>query len=617
MGLKKAVWEVLRFELLWKLVFFFLINPLFSGAYHAYVSMEGLSFNGGILWTFLSLKGGALFLLLFSGAAWLIFYEYSVIIRIAALCRQGDRFTLGQVMRTSLWDLGLLWGWSLAAGAVYYVLLLPLIGAGYVSTMVPHVTIPWFVFGEMQKTTLGMIGIVAIQGIYFLTHLLLLFVPVDMVLRRHRFGQAMRASLSYWRKLGWRDLLAVLGLYAGWIWAATELARYWRRNLLSNSDFDGNFWKYLLYSEAFRKDLAYWAFLALLQTAAMAGFLYFLTGILSRAGAARISLRPAWGRDGEAAWGILARRCSAWAARWRARMATHRWRIGLAGVCLALAVSMLLSAYHPLPLHRPLAIAHRGGEGGVENTLEAILSAAEHGMDYAEIDVQLTSDGVPVLFHDGNLRRMAGRGERIDELTWAQLREIPVADSRYPDAAARIASLEEVLAALAEEPDGMGLLIELKPSDWGSEALSNAVIELVERTGFGNRAMFMSLDYLCLLPIMERHPEWWTGYCAYGVAGDIDDAVWRYQVDFLAVEEALVSNQLVTQASELDLPVYVWSVYDSEKMMQYLEMGISGIVSDYPTEVRAVLDAYQSSHPAAEYQWTGIGPPRRDEMDIW
>ena len=47
MGLKKAVWEVLRFELLWKLVFFFLINPLFSGAYHAYVSMEGLSFNGG------------------------------------------------------------------------------------------------------------------------------------------------------------------------------------------------------------------------------------------------------------------------------------------------------------------------------------------------------------------------------------------------------------------------------------------------------------------------------------------------------------------------------------------------------------------------------------------
>ena len=59
---------------------------------------------------------------------------------------------------------------------------------------------------------------------------------------------------------------------------------------------------------------------------------------------------------------------------------------------------------------------------------------------------------------------------------------------------------------------------------------------------------------------MERHPEWWTGYCAYGVAGDIDDAVWRYQVDFLAVEEALVSNQLVTQASELDLPVYVWSV---------------------------------------------------------
>ena len=44
--------------------------------------------------------------------------------------------------------------------------------------------------------------------------------------------------------------------------------------------------------------------------------------------------------------------------------------------------------------------------------------------------------------------------------------------------------------------------------------------------------------------------------------------MWRYQVDFLAVEEALVSYRLVTRAREVNLPLYVWSVYDAEKMEQ-------------------------------------------------
>ena len=45
-----------------------------------------------------NLKSGLLFLLLFFGAALLVFYEYSVIINTVSLCRQGEDFTLPQVM---------------------------------------------------------------------------------------------------------------------------------------------------------------------------------------------------------------------------------------------------------------------------------------------------------------------------------------------------------------------------------------------------------------------------------------------------------------------------------------------------------------------------------------
>ena len=239
----------------------------------------------------------------------------------------------------------------------------------------------------------------------------------------------------------------------------------------------------------------------------MAGAVYFLLFLLSKTGDVRVSLEPAWSRDGAVAWELLTRRWAVCRMRWRERMRTRCWRVGAWVLALTLVLSMLLSLENPLPVHEPLAIAHRGGIGGVENTLEAILSAADCGADYAEIDVQLSQDGVPVLFHDGNLRRMAGVGKSIGELTWEELQQLPIADNRHPGEITGLASLEEVLRALSNRPD-MGLLIELKPAAGSGAALAGAVIDLVERYGFGGRAMFMSLDYLCLLPIMERHPEW-------------------------------------------------------------------------------------------------------------
>ena len=118
MGFGKSIKEILRFELIWKLAVLGLVSPLFREIYQTYVASVGVSFNQDMLGTFLNLKGGLLFLLLFFGAAALVYYEYCVAIHIAALCRRGDRFTLGQVMRRSLWDLGTLRGWSLVAGSL-------------------------------------------------------------------------------------------------------------------------------------------------------------------------------------------------------------------------------------------------------------------------------------------------------------------------------------------------------------------------------------------------------------------------------------------------------------------------------------------------------------------
>lgn len=606
MRFRNALWEIVRFEAVWKLAVLCLFHPLFRGLFQTYVSASGLSFNGGILWSFLDLKGALLFLLLFLGTALLIFYEYSTAVTLTVLCRRGESAPLRQVMQGSLWNLGVMKGWSLAAGSLYYVLLLPLVGVGYVNSMVPRISIPWFIFDEMIKTAPGTAGVLAVYLGCFGLWLALLFVPLCMILRRRTFFQAARESLRCWRALGWRRGLLTLAVSGAMLQINSELARYWRRNLLDNGDFDSRFLQYLLYSEAFRKDLIWWLLLTALSVLFLVCFLWVLVGGLERSGPAGVSLPPPWGPDAQALLSILERRLSRWGQAWKRRFQTWRWRAAAGAACLALTAGLLLSLSQPLLVHHPLAIGHRGSSYAVENTLSAVLDARDRGMDCAEIDVQLTADGVPVLFHDGNLLRLADRWESVGDLTWEQLRDIPLRDGQL-DLTAPPACLEEVLCALQDS--SMGLLIELKPSGGNGTALANAVVDLVERYRFGRRAMFMSLDYPSLLPIMERRPDWWVGCCAYSAAGDIDDAVWRYQVDFLAVEESLVTNRLASQARELNLPLYVWSVYDREKMQQYLEMGVTGLISDYPDILRGAVDAYEAGHTETEYLWEGEGFP--------
>jgi glycerophosphoryl diester phosphodiesterase len=75
-------------------------------------------------------------------------------------------------------------------------------------------------------------------------------------------------------------------------------------------------------------------------------------------------------------------------------------------------------------------IAHRGyhdcgqsfGSGKTENSLSAIESAIQKGFGI-EIDLQLTKDGIPVVYHDYNLKRLSGFNQKVKEITFSEIRE--------------------------------------------------------------------------------------------------------------------------------------------------------------------------------------------------
>jgi glycerophosphoryl diester phosphodiesterase len=81
----------------------------------------------------------------------------------------------------------------------------------------------------------------------------------------------------------------------------------------------------------------------------------------------------------------------------------------------------------------PLVIAHRGASiEAPENTLRAFARALELGVDGIELDVQVTRDGVAVVFHDSSLMRLTGTRGRLADRTWAELQKLRVGGEPIP-----------------------------------------------------------------------------------------------------------------------------------------------------------------------------------------
>lgn len=113
----------------------------------------------------------------------------------------------------------------------------------------------------------------------------------------------------------------------------------------------------------------------------------------------------------------------------------------------------------------PILVAHRGyAARHPENTLAALAAALEAGAPCVEIDVQLTKDRVPVLFHDRTLDRMCGVGGAVRERTFDELRALACAErGRFGDrfAEERIASLAGFVDLLLRHPRAFAF-VEIK-----------------------------------------------------------------------------------------------------------------------------------------------------------
>ncbi|MNI46253.1 putative glycerophosphoryl diester phosphodiesterase 1 [compost metagenome] len=238
-------------------------------------------------------------------------------------------------------------------------------------------------------------------------------------------------------------------------------------------------------------------------------------------------------------------------------------------------------------------MAHRGYTSkGPENTILAIQGAIDAHADYAEIDILETKDGELAVIHDTNLKRLTGRNAEVYDLTMDELRMLEV---KQGNLTGRISSLTEVMNAARGK---IKLNIEVKTHGKEND-LVNTFIRTLRENDFQTNCVVQSLDYEIVQKIKAAEPELQVGYIMFAGVPDIK----RIQADFIAMEEYMVNESVVSSAKLHHKQLYVWTVNDRDSMERFLSMGVDGIITDYPEDAIALAEELRSGFLASLIQW--------------
>jgi glycerophosphoryl diester phosphodiesterase len=264
---------------------------------------------------------------------------------------------------------------------------------------------------------------------------------------------------------------------------------------------------------------------------------------------------------------------------------------------------------------------HRGARGmAPENTLAGFAAALGTGVDTLELDVGVTRDGVVVIHHDRRLnpdlargpdgRWIEAPGPLVSSLDYEALRRYDVGRIRpgsdyaaqFPEQravdGARIPRLAELFALVRKSGNArvrFNIETKISPAAPGDTLppgpFARAVIREVRAAGVEARASVQSFDWRTLAVVEREAPEIRTVYLTGRRRDGASQPAAVHAAGGRAWSpsfEALDSAALV-EARKLDLRVVPWTVNEPGYIERMLDLGVDGLITDYPERVRAAL----------------------------
>ncbi|MCM2397610.1 glycerophosphodiester phosphodiesterase [Rhizobium sp. S95] len=204
-------------------------------------------------------------------------------------------------------------------------------------------------------------------------------------------------------------------------------------------------------------------------------------------------------------------------------------------------------------------VAHRGyhdmNKQVWENTLSAFSRAVDAGFAI-ECDIQLSSDSVPMVFHDHDLQRLCGLKGEVRERTAGELGMLSIGGT-----ADRIPTLRQMLTLVKGR---VPLVIELKGiSAEEDDGLAEAVLDVLE--GYEGKVALMSFDHWLLKDLKSLECPYPVGLTAEGADPEqffVHDEAMQLGLDFVSYCAPHLPNSFVTALREKGIPVITWTVRD-------------------------------------------------------
>ena len=279
----------------------------------------------------------------------------------------------------------------------------------------------------------------------------------------------------------------------------------------------------------------------------------------------------------------------------------------------ALTFQPVITIQYYQDMEQTQVIAHRGGLGErPENTIPAFERAQEIGVDAFELDVHLTRDDVLVVIHDDSVDRTTDASGKVNDLSYDQLREYDAGFSfeersesgellyPYRERGVYIPTLEEILANF----ETMRILLEIKPDDIRA---AEAVCQVIREMEALDRVVVSSFHAEPLQHFRDICPDVGTSATEnevrlFFLLNRLGlERLLRPQYDSFALplnselpmigNFQLIDEQLVNGAALLNIPVEVWTVNEEEELLYLLNLGVSGIITDYPSRLLALRKA--------------------------
>lgn len=267
----------------------------------------------------------------------------------------------------------------------------------------------------------------------------------------------------------------------------------------------------------------------------------------------------------------------------------------LSAVPLALAAATPAAATPATAAADVDVIAHRGSSGvAPENTAAAITAAIKQRADFVEIDVQRTKDGRLVNFHDCTMerttdveQRFPGRPSyRVSDFTWDELRTLDAGAWFRPEfAGERIITVRDVIGRVSQRT---GLLAEISPCDHYDglpkdlDALLRSVPGYVDQALARDQLAVQSFETPDAKEFHALQPDIPIGLLDAERPSEAELVELSGWADQVNPQWTVTDAALVRRIHELGMRTNVWTVDEPGSMRAMIELGVDGIITDYP-----------------------------------